>query len=254
MHLTEILPQLRAKFPVESHKERELPGGGTWWYVPWQIVRDRLDAVCPENWSVTYSDPGYVGDYCYIRCQIIICGTAREGVGSAAIQIISNNGKDMARGNPIERVTADAFKNAAEQFGIAAYLDDQSDKAIKRDFILWMQRGGNGKPAAQHLEQQRVTNGGQLKLKNNAESRPFGQPKPPDLITEPQLRRFWAIAKQHYTDEGIRHLLLDSGFTATKDITPIAYENLCSKAGDPNLAEQYNCKTAVASTEQVQTA
>ena len=253
MQLSEILPKLKAKFPAEIHKERKVPGGGTWWYVPWQMVRDRLDQICPDNWSVIYSDPGYVGDYCYIRCQLIICGVAREGVGSAAIQLISSEGKDMARGNPIERATADAFKTAAEQFGVAAYLDDQSDKEIKRDFIRWMQKGGNGKPAAQYLEQERIESGEQPKPKNNSESRPFGQDKPPDLITEPQRKRFWAVAKAHYTDEGIRHLLLDSGFKSTKEITAISYENLCSKGGDPSLAEQYNCK-AIAQTNQVQEA
>jgi len=68
----------------------------------------------------------------------------REAIGSAEIELISNSGKDMSRGNAIERAVADSFKNACEQFGICAYLDDQADESTKQDFVRYMRSSGDG--------------------------------------------------------------------------------------------------------------
>lgn len=178
MRLSEILPQLAAKFPAEDHDERQLPGGGRWWYVKWQKIRDRLDEVCPDNWSVSYGTPSYLGDLCYVTCKLTICGVTREGVGSAQITLLSSSGKDMSRGNPIERSVADAFKNAAEQFRIAAYLDEQADEKTKNEFRLWMQRGGNGKPLADYHKQQREA--------RPVAAAPTAQPQPPKKPIAPK--------------------------------------------------------------------
>lgn len=123
--IREIITQLKAPFPIESHKERELPGKGRWFFIPWQTIRDRLDEVCPE-WQVSYSEPNYLGDYCHITCTIIIANISRSAPGNAKIEQLSSSGKDMSRGTPIERAIADAFKNAAEAWGVARYLDDQT--------------------------------------------------------------------------------------------------------------------------------
>lgn len=47
----------------------------------------------------------------------MICNVQREGVG--------NSEATKGYGTPVERATADAFKNAAESFGVGAYLDNQ---------------------------------------------------------------------------------------------------------------------------------
>ncbi len=64
----------------------------------------------------------------------------------------------MSRGSPIERAIADAFKNAAEQFGVGAYLDKQEDLVrylhSKQDYRGktfydendWKKHGAMGKP------------------------------------------------------------------------------------------------------------
>ncbi len=119
------------------HKDRDLPGGGRWWYLPWQTIRAYLDEVCPD-WQVLYSDPIYLDKFCVVTCTLSLCGVSRQGVGSAPIELISSKGKDMARGNPIERAIADSFKNAAEQFGIGAYLDEQTDDTTKQRFLDYM--------------------------------------------------------------------------------------------------------------------
>lgn len=120
-----ILKELKEPFPASAHKDRDLPGGGRWFYIPWQLIRDRLDEVCPD-WQVSYSHASYVGDFCCILCTITIAGVSRQAPGNAPIVQLSNKGNDMSRGSPIERATADAFKNAAEAFGVGRYLDNQS--------------------------------------------------------------------------------------------------------------------------------
>jgi hypothetical protein len=159
MKLSEISHQLKDWFPASDHKKRKVPGGKEWWYVPWQLIRQRLDRVCPDEWTVEYGQPYYLGDLCHISCRLTICGIAREGVGSAKLELISNEGNDMARGNPIERAVADAFKNAAEQFGIAGYLDEQTDDKTKKAFIKYMLQAGDARPAVQLQNKMRAEAG-----------------------------------------------------------------------------------------------
>jgi hypothetical protein len=173
MDIRDIITQLKAWFPPEVHKERDLPGGGKWFYLPWQIIRERFDAVCPD-WEVSYSTPSYLGDYCAITCTITIGDISKQGVGNAEIMLLSSSGKNMARGTPIERATADAFKNAAEAWGIGRYLDDQTDPKTKAEFIRYMQHAGDGRAADFHHRNQ-----GNLPQRSPAPSKiqakPFGQ-------------------------------------------------------------------------------
>lgn len=120
----EIIAQLKKPFTPEQHKDRTLKGGGTWFYIPWQLIRDRVSEVDP-NYSQEFGSPQYLDKFCYVSCTLTICGVSRQAIGNAEIEMLSSNGKNMERGNCIERAIADAFKNAAEAFGIAAYLDDQ---------------------------------------------------------------------------------------------------------------------------------
>lgn len=146
MDIREIITQLKTWFPPEAHRERDLPGSRKWFYIPWQLIRERFDEVCPD-WEVSYSAPSYLGDYCAITCTISIGGVSKQGVGNADIMLLSNSGKNMARGTPIERATADAFKNAAEAWGVGRYLDEQTDPKNQADFIRYMQHAGDGRAA-----------------------------------------------------------------------------------------------------------
>lgn len=191
MDIHQTLTQLKAWFPPEAHKERELPGGSKWFFVPWQLIRDRFDEVCPD-WQVSYSTPVYLGDYCTITCTITIQGIAKQGVGNAEIALLSSSGKNMARGTPIERATADAFKNAAEAWGVARYLDDQTDPNTKADFIRYMQRSGDGRAAAFHHR-----NEGNLPARSpKPAAKPFGQ-SPPQRSANGQIsREEWQARRQ----------------------------------------------------------
>jgi hypothetical protein len=151
--LSEALSRLQERFPVEAHRERDLPGGGIWYYIPWQAIRDRLNEVAPGQWSIAWGDPQYLDKHCYIKARLTIHGWTQEAIGNAPIELISKSGKDMSRGNPIERAIADALKNAAEMFGVAAYLDEQADTKTKQDFARWMRSAGNPKAAVQLANQ-----------------------------------------------------------------------------------------------------
>lgn len=132
-NIREIISELKKPFPASDHKERKLPGGDRWFYLPWQLIRERLDDVYPE-WEIFYGDPVYVGDatndkthLCSIRCGIKLGNLTRWGVGNAHVVLLSSAGNDMSRGTPVERARADAFKNAAEEWGIGRYIDDQTE-------------------------------------------------------------------------------------------------------------------------------
>lgn len=99
MNFQEIIAQLKEPFSPEAHKERELPGGGRWFYIPWQLIRDRLDEVCP-TWQVSWSSPEYVGDFCVIMCSLTIEGITRQAPGNAKILELSST----------QTISGEAFK------------------------------------------------------------------------------------------------------------------------------------------------
>lgn len=148
--LAEISPKLKEWFSPEDHEERKLPGGGKWFFVPWQRIRDRLDNVCPD-WAASYSDPiecGRTADLngiIVIRCRLTLCGVTREGVGNSENDAyrINEEKRYKGYGTPIERATADAFKQAAESFGVGAYLDLQKDQRDR--FVKYMNKRGDGR-------------------------------------------------------------------------------------------------------------
>ena len=195
MDIRDITTQLKAWFPPEAHRERDLPGGNKWFYIPWQTIRERFDEVCPD-WEVSYSAPSYLGDYCAITCTITIGGISKQGVGNAEIMLLSSSGKNMARGTPIERATADAFKNAAEAWGVARYLDDQTDPKTKADFVRYMQHAGDGRAADFYHR-----NEGNLPARSaptKIRAKPFGQPsvRPVEKRTREISREEWESKRQ----------------------------------------------------------
>lgn len=122
----ELKKKLYARLPDNLHQIRKLPGGGDWMFVPWRNIRRYLDYICPD-WNCQYSDPVMSGEYIVIRCKIIIQGISREGVGSCHIE-------KNKFGSPVEKASAEAFKNAAENFGVCAYLHELNrEKSISSE-------------------------------------------------------------------------------------------------------------------------
>ena len=242
MNFSEILTKLKEPFPADAHVERDLKGGGKWFFVPWQRVRERLDDVYPE-WQVTYGDPVYLDKYCVIQCTITIAGISRSAPGNAEIELVSSTGKDMSRGTPMERAVADAFKNAAEAFGVAAYLDEQS--LDKRQFtIRYLHSKGDGR--ALKTARENGWMGGSLPTEAEKRARTEAERHQSSagsrIITEPQVKRFQTIARNEggYTTEGAKRLLADYRLTSSKSITTDIYDELCTKAADKENAAKYN--------------
>lgn len=148
----EIIGKLKTPFKPNEHNDRELPGGGTWFYIKWQLIRDRVEEVDP-NYSQSFENPQYLDQYCFVACTLTICGVSRQAIGNAKIEMLSKSGKNMERGNCIERAIADAFKNAAEAFGVGAYLDDQ-------DYVIKIMQGqGDGRAYRYARDQQQINAG-----------------------------------------------------------------------------------------------
>jgi hypothetical protein len=144
MQLTEILPKLTDWFEPQDHKDRKLPGGGKWFYVPHQAIRDRLNEICPGEWHDEYKGPYISGDYTVMMCRLTICGVSREGIADdKTFPELNSDGKEKIIGSPVVNASRHAFRDAAEMFGIAAYLDEQ--KKSKADFIRYMSSKQDGR-------------------------------------------------------------------------------------------------------------
>jgi len=122
--LTELINRLKAPFLPAVHEIRELPGKGNWIFVPWQNVRERLDEVYPE-WTVDYSEIKIIDQLAFCKCGLTIANIRKEAYGDVPVAVLSSTGKDISRGSFGDRVVAEAFKNAAEHWGVCRYLDDQ---------------------------------------------------------------------------------------------------------------------------------
>jgi hypothetical protein len=138
--ILDLIEKLDQPFPPEDYKERPLPGGDRWFYVPWQKYRERLDAVC--IWQDSYSNFSYPGDRCVVICTIKIGGYKRQGVGSVPLVEYSTSGKECSRGTPEERAIADAFKHACEQWGLCRHIDNQ------RYLAQYLRQYHDGRPVA----------------------------------------------------------------------------------------------------------
>jgi hypothetical protein len=217
MEFNQIIEELKKPFKPHQHEERKIPGGGRWLYVPWQHIRERLDEVYPQ-WSCTWGNPYYLDDYCFVKCEITIAGISREAIGNAPIQLISNEGKNMARGTPIERAIADAFKNAAENFGVARYLDDQKLTAAL------LQKQGDLRAYKYAKENEEIEVG----------ARGIAVNQQIKTITEPQVKRFWAIARSQYklSDDDVKQVLHKFKLESTRDIPATLYDAVVAELGN----------------------
>lgn len=134
---SELLKELQRPFPREWHKDRGLPGGGKFIYIPWEKYAARLDEVVGGDWSTESSEPVTAGDYLSFRCTLTINGTSRTGIGTIRTYPEKNDeGKEKIIGDPLNNSFRDAFTDAAYMFGIGRYLD--FEKESQDDVFLWV--------------------------------------------------------------------------------------------------------------------
>jgi hypothetical protein len=239
------LAKLREPFPPEAHVERPLPGGGKWFYVPWQQIRERIEEVSPDH-ELEFYPPEFVDAYCAVRCKLVICGVSRIAIGNA-------ENKGGMRGNAIERAVADAYKNAAEAFGVCAYLDDQS-KEKRLWTAQYLHDKGDNRAMGEVMRNGDIP--GNLNRNKPAATAPKSAatpPKPapktsapvevadPNLINSDQRKRLFTIAtKAGYTKEGVKTLLAAGGIESSADIPRAKYDKICELLADPELAITWN--------------
>lgn len=261
--LKTTLAKLREPFRPEEHSERKLKGGGNWLYVPWQYIRRRIETLAPD-YEFSFTDPLYVGEYCTIRCSMTIEGITRTAIGNAEIELLSSTGKDMSRGTPIERAVADAYKNAAEAFGVGAYLDDQTADA-RKFAALHLNKKGDGRLVKEMMRSGEIP--GNLTrpaapaptkpvtakaptTKSAPQATPDIAPQDPNCITREQQKRLFAIGSQSgYTKAGLKLMVKINGFDSSAAITRVIYKDICEAAGDPTQAAHWNAE-AIGTWEQ----
>lgn len=245
MKLEDIIPLLSAYLSPEEHKERKIKGGGTWYYLSHQALRNRLNEICPGEWSTEYQLSHMDGTDPIYLCRLTICGVTRTGIGD-------KTNEPSPYGTTSQRSFRKAFADAAEAFGLGAYLDEQTDDRTKREFVKYMHQCGNGKAAVNYQENQRIERGEPPKKRAIVpDSQPFGQPSmaSAQLISQPQRTRLWTIAQNEggYTKDGFKKLIMTQGFASSKDITKGKYEQLCAIAADKEMAAMYNNQIEAAS-------
>ncbi|MFN6475314.1 Rad52/Rad22 family DNA repair protein [Nostoc sp. DedQUE07] len=228
--LRRILSELKKPLPAHLHEFREIPGNNKKWvYLGWQTVRERLEEVCPE-WMSDYSEIQYLGNEAICRCAITILGVRKEAIASVPISVISSNGKEMTRGSPPDRLAAEAFKNAAEAWGIGRYLDDQ----VFTITYLWEQMHklddsacGEVRRLSEQYKLQKKLHSQSVKVLKSASPVTLKQP----LISEDQRRELWAIARKELrlNDEVTKNVIMGFGCESTRDIPANKYQAVIDK-------------------------
>lgn len=125
--LRQIQKELRQPLPPVAHKIRELPGTSDLYiYLPWQTVRDRLEEVVPD-YNLDFDDPVYdhTTNLVSIKATIEILGIKKSAIAATRISIFSKKGNNAEIGHCIDRLHAEAIKNAGEAWCIGRYLDEQ---------------------------------------------------------------------------------------------------------------------------------
>jgi hypothetical protein len=232
------LAKLREPFPPSAHVERPLPGGGKWFYVPWQQIRERIEEVAPDH-ELEFYPPEFVDAYCTVRCKLVICGVPRIAIGNA-------ENKGGMRGNAIERAVADAYKNAAEAFGVGAYLDEQSRE--KKAFLAnYLHSKGDGRGVAEMMRNGDIPGNLNRNKPTPATAKPSvdaaapATEGAPTLITESQQKRLYAIAMSSgYTKEGLKCRLDAAGYKSSKDLPKAMYDKVCTALEDKEAAQTWN--------------
>jgi hypothetical protein len=124
--LAEIVQQLQEPFPAIAHSIRKLPGNNLYIYLNWEVIRDRLLDVVPD-YELDYTVPSMdlTTNRCITKATITILGISKTELGDVPVSEKNNDGRETTRGTACDRSKAEAFKNAAEAWGIGTYLNDQ---------------------------------------------------------------------------------------------------------------------------------
>lgn len=227
--LKKIISELKKPLDPELHQIRDLPGGGKWVYLSWQVMRERLDQVCPD-WTLDYSEITTIENHAFCRCGLTILDVRKEAFGNVTISVKSAQGKEITRGSFGDRVTAEAFKNAAEQWGIGRYIDDQV---------------GTVRYLLQHVDMLREDIKRSLKLLANEykiKVLPHNQDISTNVekISDEQVKKIWFLIRNEFglSNDDVKATLESFKFNGTRDIPKKEYNNFIDRLRSLSLQKQ----------------
>jgi hypothetical protein len=124
--LRDIQRELREPLPPEAHLIRKLKGDDLYIYLNWEAIRAHLDDIVPD-YELSIQQPviDYQANLAIAVGTLTICGVSKQALGSVPISEKSSQGKEMMRGDCVDRVHAEVFKNCAEAWGVGRYIGDQ---------------------------------------------------------------------------------------------------------------------------------
>jgi hypothetical protein len=129
----ELVAALAAPFPPEAHKSKR-QGGQSITFVDVHRYKDRLNrTVGPHGWSASVRlEP--VGGKLIASVALTVLGVTKENVGDEVeVPEVNERGNEKIIGSPATNSYAQAFKRAASDFGLGAYLYDEDEReAAKR--------------------------------------------------------------------------------------------------------------------------
>lgn len=123
--MTEVKDLLYAKFDnILTRKGR----GGSYPYIRWQDVADRMNEVFGHNWSSSVENEGVIGNNVVVRVKVIVTDPItnttqwQEGYGGAV------NDDRQEAGNPHKSAYSKALKDACKKWGVGLYMDEDGEQ------------------------------------------------------------------------------------------------------------------------------
>jgi hypothetical protein len=110
---------------IQSRRGR----GGTYDYVSWKDVADRMNNVFGTNWSSEVRSQEDAGDTIVVRVRVLATDPEtggvqyQEGFGGA------QNDEKAEAGNPFKAAYSKALKDACKKWGVGLYLDEDTDSS-----------------------------------------------------------------------------------------------------------------------------
>jgi hypothetical protein len=159
---------------------------------------------------VDYSEIKIIEQQAFCKCGITIADIRKEAYGDVPVAVLSSSGKDISRGSFGDRVVAEAFKNAAEHWGVARYLDDQkfviSYLLDHADQLESRVKGPLTSLAAAHKIQ---ASDKPKKITTPTAPTPVAPKEPEPSITEDQAKLLWSTArsKLNLSDNDVKSVL-----------------------------------------------
>jgi len=109
--------------------------GGTYPYIRWQDVADRMNEVFGTNWSSEVLFQDVIGPNVIVRVRVTIIDLEKElrftqeGFGGAP------NDDSTEAGTPFKSAYSKALKDACKKWGVGLYLDDDDDNSVPTSTI-----------------------------------------------------------------------------------------------------------------------